>query len=107
LGKIHSLFENLVLQSFAAQSAFQFFDTPHGLLQLRRGNHGFMGSNHHKIAFQISLAPLEPLGCGQPMQPPNVRNGDSRLVGLLDDFKLLFRRPTPATLNACDHFHPG
>jgi hypothetical protein len=36
-------------------------------LQLRRGNNGFIGTDHHQGAFQISLAPLKQLGFSQSM----------------------------------------
>jgi len=90
-GKVHSLLENLILQSLAAQSTFNLFDTPHGLLQLGRGDHGFIGTYCHQGAFQIRLAQLEQLCRSQPMLSCNVRHGASRPIGLLDDFKLLYR----------------
>jgi hypothetical protein len=49
--------------------------------------------------------PMEQMGSSQPMLLGTVRYETCSLVGLLDDFKLLFERLAPAALNADDHFH--
>ena len=105
-GKVHSLLENLVLQSLASKRTFKLFNASHGLFKFRGRNNGFIGTYGYQGTFQVSFAPLKQLGCSQSMLPGYQRYRASWFTGLFDDLKLLLRSPAPAALNTGDHFHP-
>ena len=66
-GKVHSLLENLVLQSLAPKRTFKLFNASHSLLKFRSWDDRFIGPDCDQRIFQISFTPLKQLRCSQSM----------------------------------------
>ena len=104
--KIHSLLENLALQSLASQRNLKLFNASYGFLNFRIRDDRFIGTDCDQRTLQISFAPLKQLGCSQSMLTGHQRHRTSWLISLFDNFKLLHQCSAPAALNTGDHFHP-
>jgi hypothetical protein len=106
LRQVQRVAQDLVFEGFLAEQPLQF---AHLVLQCSifgGGHHFLAGRDSRERALGVEPPPREHLVRRDPVLPCHQRHRHPRRVCLLNDPRLLFRRPAPSPLNRRDDLNP-